>query len=60
MRAEPATAWLHSLSQAPDGVYASFTLRADAWLEAVEALLHSPISRSDLEVSQSLICRRLE
>jgi hypothetical protein len=39
-------------------VYASFTLRADALFELVDALLHSPIVRSAVEVSQSPVFRR--
>jgi hypothetical protein len=39
-------------------VYASFTFRADALFELVEALLLSPIIRSAVEVSQSPIFRR--
>ena len=40
------------------GVYASFTFRADALFELVEALLLSPIIRSAVEVSQSPVFRR--
>lgn len=40
------------------GVYASFTLRADALFELVEALLLSPIIHSAVEVSQSPTFRR--
>ena len=40
------------------GVYASFTFRADALFELVEALLLSPIIRSAVEVSQSPAFRR--
>jgi DDE family transposase len=39
-------------------VYASFTLRADALFELIEALLVSPILRSAVEVSQSALFRR--
>lgn len=39
-------------------VYASFTFRADALFELVEALLLSPIIRSAVEVSQSPVFRR--
>ena len=39
-------------------VYASFTLRADALFELVDALLLSPILRSAVEVSQSPLFRR--
>jgi hypothetical protein len=39
-------------------VYASFTLRADALFELVEALLLSPILRAAVEVSQSPLFRR--
>jgi len=39
-------------------VYASFTFRADALFELVDALLLSPIVRSAVEVSQSPIFRR--
>ena len=39
-------------------VYASFTFRADALFELVDALLVSPIVRSAVEVSQSAIFRR--
>ncbi len=39
-------------------VYASFTLRADALFELVDALLLAPILRSAVEVSQSPIFRR--
>lgn len=39
-------------------VYASFTVRADALFELVEALLLSPIVRSAVEVSQSPLFRR--
>lgn len=40
------------------GVYASFTLRADALFELVESLLLSPIIRSAVELSQSPVFRR--
>jgi len=39
-------------------VYASFTFRADALFELVDALLLSPILRSAVEVSQSPLFRR--
>ena len=39
-------------------VYVSFTLRADALFELVDALLLSPILRSAVEVSQSPLFRR--
>ncbi len=39
-------------------VYASFTFRADALFELIEALLLSPILRSAVEVSQSPLFRR--
>src|SRR5712692_10149958 len=39
-------------------VYASFTFRADALFELVDALLLSPLVRSAVEVSQSPIFRR--
>src|SRR5712692_535418 len=40
------------------GVYASFTFRADALFELVDALLLSPLIRSAVEVSQSPVFRR--
>jgi hypothetical protein len=39
-------------------VYASFSFRADALFELVEALLLSPLTRSAVEVSQSPLFRR--
>lgn len=39
-------------------VYASFTLRADALFELLDALLLSPLLRSAVEVSQSPVFRR--
>jgi len=39
-------------------VYASFTFRADALFELVDALLLSPLTRSAVEVSQSPLFRR--
>jgi hypothetical protein len=39
-------------------VYASFTLRADALFEVVDALLVAPLVRSAVEVSQSPLFRR--
>jgi hypothetical protein len=40
------------------GVYASFTFRADALFELVDALLLCPLIRSAVEVSQSPVFRR--
>ena len=38
--------------------YASFTFRADALFESVDALLRSPILRAAVEVSRSAVFRR--
>src|SRR5258708_21608646 len=52
------TASLKRLVDFRVGVYASFTFRADALFELVDALLLSPMIRSAVEVSQSPVFRR--